>query len=109
VAGKSYAFADGSVDTKALLADWNGFQAKLLPRLADLDRVKITYRLPVPGARVTNGQLEANAPIAGLKIEYRSGTAPWRNYNGPVVVNGPVTLRTLSPDSKRGSRTVNVN
>ena len=109
VAGKSYAFADGSVDTKALLADWNGFQAKLLPRLADLDRVKITYRLPVPGARVTNGQLEANAPIAGLKIEYRSGTAPWRNYNGPVVVNGPVTLRTLSPDSKRGSRAVNVN
>jgi len=108
VAGKSYAFADGSVDTKALLADWNGFQAKLLPRLADLDRVNIPYRLPVPGARVTNGQLEANAPIAGLNIQYRTGKA-WRNYSGPVAVTGPVTLRTLSPDSKRGSRTVNVN
>ena len=108
VAGKSYAFADGSVDTKALLADWNGFQAKLLPRLADLDRVNIPYRLPVPGARVTNGQLEANAPIAGLNIQYRTGKA-WQNYSGPVAVTGPVTLRTLSPDSKRGSRTVNVN
>jgi len=108
VAGKSYAFADGSVDTKVLLADWNGFQARLLPRLAELDRVNITYRLPVPGARVTNGQLEANAPIAGLKIQYRTAKA-WRNYSGPVAVNGPVTLRTLSPDGKRGSRTVSVN
>jgi hexosaminidase len=53
--------------------------------------------------------LEANAPIAGLKIQYRSGTAPWRNYNGPVAVQGPVTLRTLSPNGKRGSRTVSVN
>jgi hexosaminidase len=108
-AGKSYAFADGSVDSKALLSDWNGFQAKLLPRLAELDLANITYRLPVPGARITGGVLEANAPIAGLKIQYRSGTAPWRRYNGPVAVNGPVTLRTLSPDGKRGSRTVSVN
>jgi len=57
---------------------------------------------------VTNGQLEANAPIAGLKIQYRTAKA-WRNYSGPVAVNGPVTLRTLSPDGKRGSRTVSVN
>jgi len=53
VAGKSYAFADGSVDTKSLLADWNDFQARLLPRLAELDQVNIPYRLPVPGARMT--------------------------------------------------------
>jgi len=109
VAGKSYAFADGSVDTKALLSDWNDFQARLLPRLAELDQVNIPYRLPVPGGRMTDGQLEANAPIAGLKIQYRSGTAPWRNYRGPVAVQGPVTLRTLSPNGKRGSRTVSVN
>lgn len=109
VAGKSYAFADGSVDTKALLTDWNGFQAKLIPRLADLDRVNISYRLPVPGARVIDGRLQANAPIAGLKIQYRVGTEPWRVYDGPVAVQGPVALRTLSPDGRRVSRTVGLD
>ena len=42
-AGKSYAYADRSVDSKALLADWNSFQAKLLPRLAELDLANITF------------------------------------------------------------------
>ncbi len=107
--GKSYAWADGSVDSKALLTDWNGFQARLLPRLAQLDIAKIAYRLPVPGARVTGGLLEANAPIAGLKIQYRTGAASWRSYNGPVAVKGPVMLRTLSPDGHRVSRMVRVD
>jgi hexosaminidase len=109
VAGKSYAFADGSVDTEALLADWNGFQAKLIPRLAELDRANMNYRLPVPGARVTGGRLEANAPIAGLKIQYRIGNAPWRAYHGPIAAKGPVALRTLSPEGRRVSRMVGVN
>jgi hexosaminidase len=109
VAGKSYAFGDGSVDAKSLLTDWNGFQAKLIPRLAELDRANITYRLPVPGARVTNGLLDANAPIAGLKIQYRTGEAAWRPYDGPIAVTGPVALRTVSPDGKRVSRTVHIN
>jgi hexosaminidase len=109
VAGKSYAWADGSVDTKALLADWNGFQKKLMPRLADLDRAKISYRLPVPGARVNGGVLQANAPIAGLKIQYRIGKASWRTYHGPVAVTGSVALRTLSPDDHRVSRSVGVD
>jgi hexosaminidase len=109
VAGKSYAFADGSVDTKVLLADWNGFQAKVVPRLAELDRADIHYRLPVPGAHVTGGVLQANAPIAGLKIQYRAGKAPWRIYRGPTAVKGPVALRTLSPDGHRVSRSVVVN
>ena len=109
VAGKSYSFADGSVDTGALLADWNGFQARLIPRLAELDRKKISYRLPVPGARVMGGMLEANAPLAGLKIQYRTAAAPWRIYHVPVAITGPVALRTLSPDGRRVSRTVGIN
>jgi hexosaminidase len=107
--GKSYAFADGGVDTKALVADWTGFQVKLIPRLAELDRAKISYRLPVPGARITGGILEANAPIAGLKIQYRTAAAAWRVYNGPVAVQRPVTLRTLSLDGRRVSRMVSLN
>ena len=106
--GKSYAWEDGGVDSKALLTDWNGFQARLMPRLAQLDVAKIAYRLPVPGARITGGLLQANAPIAGLKIQYRVGKTPWRIYNGPVAVTGPVQLRTLSPDGHRVSRMVGV-
>jgi len=64
--------ADGSVDTRALLADWNGFQAKR-SALADLDRANIRLQAPVPGAgRLTGGRLEANAPVAGLKIQVRT-------------------------------------
>ena len=109
VPGKSYAWADGNVDMKALLADWSSFQAKLIPRLAELDRANITYRIPVPGGRVNGGRLEANAPIAGLKIQYRTGTAAWRAYSGPVAVKGPVALRTLSPDGRRVSRAIEVH
>jgi hexosaminidase len=109
VVGKSYAFEDGSVDTKALLAEWNGFQAKLLPQLAALDRAGIRYRLPVPGARISGGLLKANAPIAGLKIQYRDGAAPWRLYDGPVIVKGKVSLRTVSPDGRRVSRAAVIN
>ena len=101
--------ADGSVDTRALLADGNSFQARLIPRLAELDRQNITYRLPVPGARVTGGILQANAPLAGLKIQYRAGRTRWRTYHGPVAESGPVALRTLSPDGRRVSRMVGIN
>jgi hexosaminidase len=53
--------------------------------------------------------LQANAPLAGLKIQYRTGKAPWRIYHGPVAVAGPVALRTLSPNGRRVSRTVGIN
>jgi hexosaminidase len=109
VAGKTYAFGDNAVDPAALLNDWNIFQAKLVPQLAAMDRAAIRYRLPVPGARITGGMLEANVPVTGLRIQYRTGTAAWRSYTGPVAVSGKTELRTLSPDGKRGSRPIAVN
>ncbi len=109
VAGKSYVFGDDGVDTAKLLADWNTFQAKVVPWLAALDRAGIRYRLPVPGARIANGLLEANVPVAGLTIQYRTGKAAWRHYDSAVAVNGRTELRTLSPDGRRFSRVVSVN
>jgi hexosaminidase len=53
--------------------------------------------------------MEANAPLAGLKIQYRTAATPWRTYHGPVAVTGPVHLRTLSPDARRVSRIVGLN
>ncbi len=108
VAGKSYSFGDGSVPADKLAADWQGFQAKLVPELKHLDAAGIAYRLPVPGARIANGKLEANSPIAGLAIQYRAGQGAWKTYAGPVAVNGTVSLRTVSPSGHRVSRTVTV-
>jgi hexosaminidase len=74
-----------------------------------LDRANISYRLPVLGGRISGGRLQANALIAGLKIQVRTGKAPWRAYTGPIAVKGPALLRTLSPDGRRVSRTAQAN
>lgn len=108
VAGKSYSFGDGTVPADKLSADWQDFQAKLVPELKHLDTAGIAYRLPVPGARITNGKLEANSPIAGLAIQYRQGRGTWKTYTGPVVVTGAVSLRSVSPSGHRVSRSVTV-
>ena len=74
-----------------------------VPQLAALDRAAIRYRLPVPGERIAGGMLEANAPVTGLKIQYRAGTTAWRNYTSPVAVSGrtetahPVAGRIAAP------------
>ncbi|WP_443748751.1 family 20 glycosylhydrolase [Asticcacaulis solisilvae] len=108
VAGKSYSYGDGNVPADRLAADWQGFQAKLVPELKHLDTAGIAYRLPVPGARIADGKLEANAPIAGLKIEYRIANGRWVPYSGPVAVTGEVAVRTVAPSGRRVSRTVTV-
>lgn len=107
-AGKSYTYGDGAVPADKLKADWQGFQAKLVPELKHLDAAGIAYRLPVPGAHIVGNKLEANSPIAGLKIEYRIGDGAWKTYSGPVAVDGTVSVRTVSPSGKRFGRSVTV-
>lgn len=106
--GKSYSYGDGQVDSTKLYADWQAFNAKLKPQLAALDAASLTYRLPVPGARVTGGVLEANVSYGDLTIQYRSRGGKWTTYREPVAVTGVVELRTVSPNGKRGSRVVTV-
>jgi hexosaminidase len=108
VAGKSYSYGDRQVDGKALLADWQGFNDRLTPRLAELDRAKVAYRLPPPGARVTGGILEANLAYGDLKIQYRTIGAQWQVYKDAVEVKGTVEVRSVAPDGKRYSRIVTV-
>jgi hexosaminidase len=108
IPGKSYTYGDGAAPADKLAADWQGFQAKLVPELKHLDAAGIAYRLPVPGAHIVGGRLEANSPIAGLAIQYRVGEGAWKAYTGPVAVNGTVLLRTMAPSGKRVSRAVTV-
>lgn len=107
-AGERWTFGDPRIDQAAVHADWRDFAARLAAQFPQLDRAGIDYRLAPPGARVANGRLEANAEFPSLEIQYRVGQSDWRPYAGPVAVNGPVMLRTRSPDGSRFSRTITV-
>lgn len=96
------------VDTKALSTDWQRFANIMGQReLAKLDKAGIAYRLPVPGARIVAGQLEANISLPGLNIEYSTdGGQHWQQYDAKVQpkVSGDVLIRSTSSDGKRSSR-----
>lgn len=96
------------VDDNALEQDWLRFANLIGQReLAKLDKGGISYRLPVPGARVIGGKLEANISLPGLGIEYSSDSGKqWRRYDvqAKQVVTGEVWVRAVSTDNKRYSR-----
>ncbi|CFW57581.1 chitobiase [Yersinia enterocolitica] len=96
------------VDTKALSTDWQRFANIMGQReLAKLDKAGVAYRLPVPGARVVAGGLEANISLPGLIIEYSTdGGKQWQKYDvkAKLKVSGDVLIRSTSPDGKRSSR-----
>lgn len=96
------------VDVKALNKDWTRFANLLGHReLAKLDKAGINYRLPVPGARVVGGKLEANTSFPGMVVEYSTdGGKNWLRYDDKAraQVSGEVQIRTASPDGKRFSR-----
>lgn len=96
------------VDTALLERDWTLF-ANLVGRreLAKLDLAGVAWRLPVPGARVQGRRLEANIALPGLTIEYSTnGGRLWRTYDDSMrpELDGPVMLRSVSPDGRRYSR-----
>ena len=108
VPGKTYSYGDAAIDPAALAADWGDFQARLAPVLGRLDRQHIAYRLPVPGARIRNGTLEANLDMSGPVILYKANGETWKRYTAPVAVNGPVSVRSASADLGRLGRIVEV-
>lgn len=64
--------------------------------LAKLDKGGVSYRLPVPGARVLDGKLEANISLPGLGIEYSiDGGKHWQRYDATAkpAVTGDVQMR----------------
>ncbi|AUX31291.1 MULTISPECIES: family 20 glycosylhydrolase [Sorangium] len=102
---------DGATRAGLLAEAWNRFANSLGQReLPRLDRLSggVDYRLPLPGARIEDGQLLANVAFPGLQIRYTTdGAEPDADsavYEGPVAVSGVVKLRTFDTRG-RGSRT----
>jgi hexosaminidase len=108
-AGREYKGGEThQVDTKTLDQDWLRFANLIGQReLAKMDKAGVSYRLPVPGARIVGGQLEANISLPGLGIEYSTdGGKQWQRYDDKArpTVAGDVQIRAISPDGKRFSR-----
>ncbi|MET0403595.1 MAG: chitobiase/beta-hexosaminidase C-terminal domain-containing protein, partial [Cystobacter sp.] len=89
----------------------NSLGQSVLPRLGayrpvDLrgelpDQVGVNYRIPLPGAKLENGQLHANVLFPGLAIEFSTDEgATWKPYTEPVAASGKVLLRTRAPDGR---------
>ncbi|AKJ41449.1 beta-N-acetylhexosaminidase [Pragia fontium] len=96
------------VDQTALNKDWVLFANIVGQReLAKLDKAGVAYRLPVPGAKVVDGKLEANIALPGMIIEYSAdGGKSWKRYDDKAkpAVKGEVWVRSQSHDGKRFSR-----
>ncbi len=97
------------VDSKTQLKEWQRFANLLGQReLSKLDRRGIEYRIPVPGARIIGGMLEANIALPGIAIEYSVDAGKsWQRYEAtakPQVEEGNVLVRAVSADGKRYSR-----
>ena len=79
--------------------------------LSELNKLDIHYRVPTPGAKVSNGMLEANTVFPGLAIHYTfDGSEPTvmsNQYEQPVEVTGEVKLRAFD-DQGRASRTITI-
>jgi len=102
---------DEAIRATMLAQAWNAFANSLgqreLPRLDYLSG-GVHYRIPLPGARIEDGQLMANVAFPGLEIRYTTdGTKPDATsmvYDGPVAVSGVVKLKAFDTRG-RGSRT----
>ncbi len=89
----------------------NSLGQEVLPRLGafravdvhgELPRaVGVNYRIPMPGAVITQGMLQASVRFPGLPIQYSTnGGRTWLTYVRPVAVSGPTALRTRAPDGR---------
>lgn len=111
--GVKYSQDTHLVDKKALLKDWNYFANSMGQReLAKLEKAGINYRLPIPGAKIKNGQLSMNISFPGVILQYsvKEGKI-WLNYdplNKPYV-GDKVKIRSISSTSDSVSRITSVN
>ncbi len=92
--------------------EWNVFAnttgQKTLPLLDQFYNSGALYRIPEPGAVITDNTLIANTAFPGLKIEYQIGSSgPTKLYDGPVTLqpNDQVYLWSIDQNGRTGRKT----
>ena len=66
------------------------------------------YRIPEPGAVISDNTLIANTAFPGLKIEYQIGSSgPTKVYDGPVSLqpNDQVYVWSIDQNGRTGRKT----
>jgi len=109
-AGVEYSLDTNLVNKEALRADWQRFANVMGQReLAKIEKAGIDYRLPVPGAKISKGELQMNSPFPGITLQYSvdNGTT-WNSYKNAVKVSGEVSIRSISATGVRTSRVTTV-
>lgn len=107
--GTTYSGTTNLVNKPALAVDWEKF-ANLLGQkeLSKIDAFGVDYRVPVPGAKIVDGKLEALVPFPGLPIEYQDSKGTWHSYESSNKPASAQAVRALSADGSRIGRSVTV-
>ncbi|NAX20353.1 beta-N-acetylhexosaminidase [Vibrio sp. V39_P1S14PM300] len=109
--GVEYSQQTNLVDKLALNQDYNRFANLLGQReLAKLEKAGIDYRLPVPGARIEQGQLAMNVQFPGVELQYSLDGTQWQTYidSQRPEVSGEVFIRSVSASGERSSRITSI-
>ena len=105
VPGTTYSGSTSFVNKSARTADYAGFAAALgYKELKKLDAAGIKYRVSVPGASVSGGQLTMNSDLPGLPLEYSTNGSTFMPYTGVTTSNSVVAIRARSADGSRVGR-----
>ncbi len=105
VPGVTYSGSTNLVDKNALNDDYARFAAALGHKeLKKLDAAGIEYRVSVPGASISGGQLIMNSDLPGLPLEYSTNGTTFEPYIGSTSSNAVVAIRARSADGSRVGR-----
>ncbi|KAH9512767.1 hypothetical protein Btru_038144 [Bulinus truncatus] len=103
---------DNIAQDKEMKSDWSRFARSLgFADLLLLDKLNISYRVPPPGARISNDKILSKVEFPGLKVQYRMDSeSSWSELDSSKSFKNvdQVSLRTLSADGKRFSSEVKV-
>ncbi|MCF6434936.1 family 20 glycosylhydrolase [Pseudoalteromonas sp. MMG022] len=100
------------LNSKEFDKDWQLFAAALsVKELAKLQHDQVNANLPVPGAKLENGNLFANSAFPYLTIEYSLDAGQsWQAYSAPVAVSDPSVVRLRTRVGKNNvSRVTGLN
>jgi len=103
--GQTFSGSSTFVNQSELTADYASFATALASKeLLKLDAAGVNYRISVPGASVSGGNLSMNSDLPGLPLQYSTDGSSFQPYSGTTSANGVVAIRATSADGSRTGR-----